>query len=303
MIKPLLNKFAAWKKSGEEEEFVDKAIDSLYKKLKTKPGAIEELQRVMSCPNQPSQCVTIPRSLDGRLQVSHRKGLPHVIYCRIFRWPDLQSHHELKAIDSCTYSFNSKQSEVCINPFHYERIEIPILPPVLVPRHAEFSQGQSVMNTSNNKNNTFNQNANSNGVYQTPISNYALMNSDLNKENYTSHQQQQQQQSFTSSSSTTYNTNHAYAYHQHYQQQPQVNLNHQTSNYTYNTFYNNQSASSYASSNSGSPQTPLVEDASNEQNNLSNMSPTSSPYACQSTMSFGTSLVYSQFLLLILVNF
>jgi hypothetical protein len=281
MIKPLLSKFAAWKKSDEEEEFVDKAIDSLYKKLKTKPGAIEELQRVMSCPNQPSQCVTIPRSLDGRLQVSHRKGLPHVIYCRIFRWPDLQSHHELKAIDSCTYSFNSKQSEVCINPFHYERIEIPILPPVLVPRHAEFSQGQSLMNTNSNKNSTFNQ---SQGVYQSPTSNYAHMNTDLNKENYMNHQQQQP---FTSSSSAIYN--HAYSYHQHYQQQPQVQLNQHSSNFTYNTCYNNQSASSlsYASSNSGSPQTPLVEDASNEQNNLSNMSPTSSPYACQSTMSFG----------------
>ena len=61
------------------------------------------------------------RSLDGRLQVSHRKGLPHVIYCRVWRWPDLQSHHELKAESCCKYPFNAKQKDVCINPYHYTR--------------------------------------------------------------------------------------------------------------------------------------------------------------------------------------
>ncbi|KAG1695575.1 Mothers against decapentaplegic 3 [Nymphon striatum] len=76
------------------------------------------------------------RSLDGRLQVSHRKGLPHVIYCRLWRWPDLQSHHELKAIDNCEYAFNLKRDEVCINPYHYTKVEAPTLPVILVPRQS-----------------------------------------------------------------------------------------------------------------------------------------------------------------------
>lgn len=71
------------------------------------------------------KCVTIPRSLDGRLQVSHRKGLPHVIYCRVWRWPDLQSHHELKALDCCEFPFGSKQKDICVNPYHYRRVETP----------------------------------------------------------------------------------------------------------------------------------------------------------------------------------
>ena len=65
------------------------------------------------------------RSLDGRLQVSHRKGLPHVIYCRLWRWPDLHSHHELRAIDACQFAFNLKKDEVCVNPYHYQRVETP----------------------------------------------------------------------------------------------------------------------------------------------------------------------------------
>ena len=86
----------------------------------------------------PSECVTIPRSIDGRLQIAHRKALPHVIYCRVYRWPDLQSHNELKAKTNCRYCFESNQKEVCINPYHYDRVESAnVLPPVLVPRYSE----------------------------------------------------------------------------------------------------------------------------------------------------------------------
>jgi hypothetical protein len=107
----------------------------LVKKLK-KSGGIEELEKAITEQNVNTRCITIPRSLDGRLQVSHRKGLPHVIYCRLWRWPDLQSHHELKAIDSCQFAFNLKRDEVCVNPYHYQRIETPALPPILVPRQS-----------------------------------------------------------------------------------------------------------------------------------------------------------------------
>ena len=48
----------------------------LVKKLKKTPGSIEDLERALSgnVPIEQTKCVTIPRSLDGRLQVSHRKG-------------------------------------------------------------------------------------------------------------------------------------------------------------------------------------------------------------------------------------
>ncbi|EZA59012.1 Protein mothers against dpp [Ooceraea biroi] len=142
---PAVKKLLGWKQGDEEEKWAEKAVDSLVKKLKKRKGAIEELERALSCPGTPSKCVTIPRSLDGRLQVSHRKGLPHVIYCRVWRWPDLQSHHELKPLELCQYPFSAKQKEVCINPYHYKRVESPVLPPVLVPRHSEFAPGHSLL--------------------------------------------------------------------------------------------------------------------------------------------------------------
>ncbi|QQP57031.1 Mothers against decapentaplegic -like protein, partial [Caligus rogercresseyi] len=48
--------------------------------------------------------------------VSQKKGLPHVIYCRLWRFPELQSHHELKPVEHCLYAFTSAREEVCVNP-------------------------------------------------------------------------------------------------------------------------------------------------------------------------------------------
>ncbi|KAI5098188.1 SMAD family member 3a, partial [Silurus meridionalis] len=166
---PIVKKLLGWKKgeqNGQEEKWCEKAVKSLVKKLK-RTGQLDELEKAITTQNINTKCITIPRvkgelansscnrnyistdsfsklvlfyfswSLDGRLQVSHRKGLPHVIYCRLWRWPDLQSHHELRAIDQCEFAFHTKKDEVCVNPYHYQRVETPVLPPVLVPRHTD----------------------------------------------------------------------------------------------------------------------------------------------------------------------
>ena len=122
---PTVKRLLGWKQGDEDDKWAEKAIDSLVKKLKKQRGSLEELEKALSQPNNPTKCVTIPRSLDGRLQVSHRKGLPHVIYCRVWRWPDLQSHHELKPLDICEFAFSRNKKEVCINPYHYRRVETP----------------------------------------------------------------------------------------------------------------------------------------------------------------------------------
>lgn len=131
-----VKRLLGWKRGEGEEKWSEKAVKSLVKKLK-KSGGLEELEKAVSSQSSSTKCITIPRSLDGRLQVSQRKGLPHVIYCRLWRWPDLQTHHELHALERCEYAFQLKRDEVCINPYHYQRVETPVLPPILVPRQPE----------------------------------------------------------------------------------------------------------------------------------------------------------------------
>ncbi|KAL5966122.1 Protein mother against dpp [Taenia solium] len=123
---PVVKRLISYIKEGsdKEEKWKEKAVKSLVKRLK-KGNQLDELERAIVNQDSSTRCVTIPRSLDGRLQVAQKKGLPHVFYCQLWRWPDLHTQHELRPVENCQYSFQAKRDEVCINPYHYRRIENP----------------------------------------------------------------------------------------------------------------------------------------------------------------------------------
>ncbi|XP_017783081.1 PREDICTED: mothers against decapentaplegic homolog 3 [Nicrophorus vespilloides] len=170
---PVVKRLLGWKKGSDaDDKWCEKAVKSLVKKLK-KSGALEELERAVSSQNPNTKCVTIPRvrpTADPNIQP--RKGLPHVIYCRLWRWPELQSHHELRPLDHCEFTYSLKKEEVCINPYHYSRIESPALPAILVPRHALLNDENNLfphsledLSTSVPENTSFPHNTNSLGLH------------------------------------------------------------------------------------------------------------------------------------------
>ena len=112
-------------RSTELETFARKATESIVKKLKKNPNELESLIiAITSQGKQMSRCVTLQRTMDGRLQVGEKKDFPHVIYTRLWRFPDVHKM-ELKHVDYCRYGYDLKNNKVCVNPYHYERVQPP----------------------------------------------------------------------------------------------------------------------------------------------------------------------------------
>lgn len=57
------------KQSEKQKGYNETAVDFLVKKLKTQPGGVEKLEKVLKTADKTSECVTISRTKDGRIEV------------------------------------------------------------------------------------------------------------------------------------------------------------------------------------------------------------------------------------------
>uniref|UniRef100_A0A7M4F8A2 MH1 domain-containing protein n=1 Tax=Crocodylus porosus TaxID=8502 RepID=A0A7M4F8A2_CROPO len=98
------------------------AAHALFKKLKD-----EELellvQAVESRGARASGCVWVPRAEPRGAKPALP---PHVLLCRLYRWPDLRHAYELKRLSCCQSFWGCGDGPVlCCNPHHLSRLAMP----------------------------------------------------------------------------------------------------------------------------------------------------------------------------------
>lgn len=73
---PRVKKLLNWRQGDEDDKWAQTAVEVLVKRIQKVRGkeagrqAMEDLERALANPDAPSNCITIPRSMDGRIQVS-----------------------------------------------------------------------------------------------------------------------------------------------------------------------------------------------------------------------------------------
>lgn len=73
---PRVKKLLNWRQGDEDDKWAQTAVEVLVKRIQKIRGkeagrlAMEQLERALANPDAPSCCITIPRSMDGRIQVS-----------------------------------------------------------------------------------------------------------------------------------------------------------------------------------------------------------------------------------------
>lgn len=117
--------------SPQEELELKSVTHSLFKKLKEEQLEIL-LQAMESRGGEITPCVPVSKS---DIRLGKHTFAPHVLCCKVFRWPDLKCDAEMKRLPSCSKLNEDKDSVVCCNPFHWSLVVKIDEPPIFPDKH------------------------------------------------------------------------------------------------------------------------------------------------------------------------
>ncbi|KAK3597902.1 hypothetical protein CHS0354_042240 [Potamilus streckersoni] len=112
-----------WGADESPEELELKSVaQSMLKRLKERQLDVL-IQIIEQRGGEATECVLLPK---GDLRLGRRSVAPHILCCRLWRWPSLSNNSELKQLSCC--STVNDLAYVCCNPYHWSLLMKPDLP-------------------------------------------------------------------------------------------------------------------------------------------------------------------------------
>lgn len=99
-----------------------KAVESMLKHLGV-PQLQTMLQAVQTKGRDGCECLLLPHD---DVKLPREVVAPHVLCCRLWRWPQLRHQYELRRLPWCAAA---SPPEVCCNPYHWSIVQKPESPP------------------------------------------------------------------------------------------------------------------------------------------------------------------------------
>nr|QWX95823.1 SMAD-8A [Strongyloides stercoralis] len=142
---------------GDKTKTVDRALKALSRLIQDSHCSIKTYENIIRRGDLESPCIIVPK-VPKSLSKGHffdwneQKLYPHYVACRLFRFPDMNDYHQLiPSYRRCKAPFNRKSNHVCINPFHYNSLRRPKLPPVRIPNKIASQDYQQQQYKSNDR--------------------------------------------------------------------------------------------------------------------------------------------------------
>ena len=92
-------------------------------------GKYDNLLGALKSEDPSTECVLLPRTVDGRIFINGKKYDAQTYFCRLWRFPNLKTRNHLESNENCLNAMADRmaQENMCVNPYHFNK---PLPPPI-----------------------------------------------------------------------------------------------------------------------------------------------------------------------------
>ena len=107
-----------------EQKTAECSLSYLIRHL-LRTGKYSNLLAALQSEDSRTECVLLPRTVDGRIFINGKKYDAQTYFCRLWRFPNVKSRNQLEMHEGCANALEDMDN-MCVNPYHFEKPLHPV---------------------------------------------------------------------------------------------------------------------------------------------------------------------------------